>query len=259
MTMLRGIHVRGGVVLVVMALTLFVSHSVRHNISDLRSYSEYKNVKKIAEVNSYGQKESFNVGDICEPLKRMQRVLIVNISGYLEVSNDDIEILSLTNSLNGIRIVINEARQPIIYLTDPNSAPNIKGYELLPPVFDLYEGKKQEPDSFGKLDFTVRLFQMVSNSSAKLVIQSATRTPIEYSQAELGPIMSAKTSWCDSIGTLGYEGRRNSSKVTFSWAEIDEENLGVLRNLQARVVVFALSVCSTVLVVGWLRQKRTPK
>jgi len=91
------------------------------------------------------------------------------------------------------------------------------------------------------------------------VIQSATRTPIEYSQAELGPIMSAKTSWCDSIGTLGYEGRRNSSKVTFSWAEIDEENLGVLRNLQARVVVFALSVCSTVLVVGWLRQKRTPK
>ena len=256
MLALRRINVRGSVVLGVFMLTLCATLFVRQNIPDLRSYSELQNIKKIAEIKSLGQKKSFDVGDICEPLKTMQRALIVNISGFLEVSNDDIEILSLTNSLNGIQIVINEARQPIIYLTNPNLAPNVKGYELLPPYFDLYEGKQLQPESLGKLDFTFRLFHIVSNSTTKSVIQSVTRTPKDFSQVILVPSLTVESSLCGSRGILGYEGQQSNFNATFSSADIGRENIREVHNLRAHVVVLALTVFSTVLAVGWLKQKR---
>lgn len=259
MLALRRINVRGSVVLGVFMLTLCATLFVRQNISDLRSYSEFKNIKKIAEINSSGHKKSFDVGGICEPLETVQRALIVNISGFLEVSNDDIEILSLTNALDGIQIVINEARQPIIYLTNPNLGPNVKGYELLPPAFDLYEGKQVGPESLGKLDFTFRLFHIVSNSTTKLVIQSVTRTPKEFSQVVLVPIMTAESPVCGSRGFFGYEGQQSNFDATFSSADIDRENIGVLRNLRAHVVVLALTACSIVLAVSWLKLKRLLK
>jgi hypothetical protein len=256
---LRRINVRGSVVLGVFILTLCATLFVRQNISDLRSYSEFQNMKKITDINSLGQKKSFDVGDICEPLETTQRALIVNISGFLEVSDDDVEILSLTNSLNGIQLVINEARQPIIYLTNPNLAPNVKGYELLPPAFDLYEGKQVGPESLGKLDFTFRLFQIVSSSTTKLVIQSETRTPKEFSQSIVVPSLTVEAPLCGSRGILGYEGPQTNFNATFSSADIDRINIGVLRNLRAHVVVLALTVFSTVLAVGWLKQKRLLK
>ena len=240
-------------VLGVIVTTLFITQFVRQDISDLRNYSRFKDFQDIAGVNSSGKKVSFEIGDICKPLENLQQALIINISGYLEFSDDDVEILSMTNEGSGIRVVVNEARQPIIYFSDPNLESNVKGYELLPTAGESISELSK------KLEFTVRLFWVSDILDQELLIYTTTNNPKNFSQLDLVSDLRPDSVFCNSIGSVGHIGSGNSINATFSLATIDEKDIGVLRNLRARVAVLAFTILSTLIVAIWVRQRSTFK
>jgi hypothetical protein len=253
------IRVHGSVVIGVIVLTLLLSQIARQNIADLRSYSDSGNVEQIAEVNSFDQKVSFDIGDICKPLDNLQHAVIINVSGYLENSDDDVEILSMTNSVSGIRLVVNEARQPIIYLSNPNLMPNVKGYELLPPASELFNESEDYFELSKSLNFTIRLFRISESSANGLLIQTTTDNPSIFSRLDLVSDLQPNSIFCNSTGSIGHVGSGSSINATFSSARVNEENIGVLRNLRARAAILVLTILSTLLSAIWVRQRSTFK
>ena len=256
---IRRFYIRGCVVLGSIAVTLFVTQFVRQDIADLRSYSDFTDVQEIAEVDSFEQKASFEIGEICKPLGRLQQALIINISTNLDFSDDDAEILSMTNGASGIRIVVNEARQPIIYFLDPNSAPNITGFELLPMATELFTESENNFEVGQELNFTMRLFWISEGVSKGLLIQTTTGNPKAYSRLDLISNLPSSADLCGSTGSIGHVGPGNKVIATFSSAEVDAKNIGVSRNFRARAVVLALTTLTMVLVNNWVRQRSKQK
>ena len=252
---LRKIQIHGIVVLGTIVLTLWVTQFVRQNISDLRSYSEIKDVKKVIEVNSVKQKVSFEIGKICKPLEKVQHVLIIDISGYLEFSEDDVEILSMSNDETGLRIVTNEARQLIVYFTDPDSGTNVKGYELGPTLEEHFQQVMTPSIELSKFDVRISISNLSGDLKNKTIIMSTFEKPYKTHQIDLVQTQDSNTAYCQEFGTIGSSEHKNSFNVVFSSGKIDEENIGVLRNLRAHAAVLILSVCSVILVLIWLRQR----
>lgn len=252
-------HVRGSVVLGAIAVTLLATQFVRQDVADLQSYSDFIDVQEIAEVDSFEQKVSFEIGEICKPLGRLQQALIINISTNLDFSDDDVEILSMTNGASGIRIVVNEVRQPIIYFLDPNSAPNIKGFELLPIATELFTESENNSEVGQELNFTMRLFWISESVSKGLLIQTTTDNPKAYSRLDLISNLPLSAQLCGSTGSIGHVGPEKKVTATFSSAEVNTKNIGVSRNFRARTVVLALTLLSMALVHNWVRQRSEQK
>jgi hypothetical protein len=236
--------------------TLIIATWTRTNIADLRSLTTFYNEQEIVTISSSDRRTEFDAQNLCKSLDSPRNVLRIAIRGYIEVNDDDVMILALTDQENGLRIIMNEARQPIVYFESPLTNSNAKGYELAPPLHEFISvgADKNDPN----IDVTISLF-FVSLPSDNLTIQTEVSDPFRYSRLENIVTFIDRSIFCSGSGVFGIDNVKNSLTVKFSSAQVGTANLDVNRNLRAHGLVSMMMIGTLLFFGKWLESRPRTK
>jgi hypothetical protein len=236
-------------ILITMGLAAVV---IQRNVSDLRSFSKLIDRKEISRVTNSGSETPFLTNGICEPLRSFNKVVIVNLDGYLELNSDDVEVLRLTDENEGIRLVVNEERQMILYFADPNSANYVTGLELFPPISEFGGKGEIGGQAATRYELEIRLFKIQNQNRQNLIIQTKVTEPITFSQYNVVSDVQSSALACSGSGAIGTTSFDNELNAKFSTAIYGEESLGVVRNYRLHIMyIFAVYGCAFFLMRIW--------
>jgi len=225
---------------------------IQRNVSDLRSFSKLTDQKEIIRATSSGSSTPFSTYEICEPLEVLQKAMIVNLDGYLELNSEDVEVLRLTDEDQGIRLVANEERQLIMYFSNPNSTNYVSGPEIIPPISEFwYEVDMGDVDAT-RYEVEIWLFKIQRQNRQDLIIRTKLTKPFTHSQYNVVSDLQPSAQVCSGSGAVGVASFDNEFSVKFSTAVIGKEPLGIERNYRIHIMyLFAVYGCAYFLMKIW--------
>jgi hypothetical protein len=178
--------------------------------------------------------------------------MIVGLEGYLDLNNDDVEVMRLTDENEGIRLVVNEERQMILYFSDPNSANYVTGLELFPPISEIWNEFDIGEGDATRYEVEIWLFRIQKQNRQDLIIRTKLRKPFTHSQYNVVSDLQPSAKFCLGSGAVGVTSFDNEFNVHFSTAVIGEDPPGVARNYRIHIMyLFAIYGCAFFVMKIW--------
>ena len=91
----------------------------------------FKNQQTMAVMAVRSDSADINIETLCI---NTRDAIYLHFVGSIPISDEDVEIVHLSEKSDGIEIVMNEFRQLILYFGDPTKDPGVNGYELNAPL-----------------------------------------------------------------------------------------------------------------------------